>query len=212
MAKSNAPAGKQGKANKASKKESQFAAGGRPPIANLQLKERYKKEIAPALLKQFKYSNVMMVPRLVKVVVNMGVGEAIANPKSLESAVADMAAITGQAPVVTKARKSISNFKLREGAKIGCKVTLRGDIMWAFIEKVFNVVLPRIRDFRGLPNDSFDGRGNYTFGLKEQIIFPEIDYDKVDKVRGMDICVVTTAKNDNEGLALLRQLGCPLKK
>ena len=210
MAKNTAPAAKQGKANKASKKEA-FAEGGRPPIAKLQLKERYKKEIAPALLKQFNYSNVMMVPRLVKVVVNMGVGEAIANPKSLESAVADMTAITGQAPVVTKARKSISNFKLREGAKIGCKVTLRGDIMWAFIEKVFNVVLPRIRDFRGLPSDSFDGRGNYTFGLKEQIIFPEIDYDKVDKVRGMDICVVTTAKNDNEGLALMRQLGCPLR-
>ncbi|MDO5295050.1 MAG: 50S ribosomal protein L5 [bacterium] len=209
MAKTSAPASKQGKA---SKKESKFAEGGRPPIAKLQLKERYRTEIAPALMKQFNYPNVMMIPRLEKVVVNMGVGEAIANPKSLESAVADMAAITGQAPVVTKARKSISNFKLREGAKIGCKVTLRGDIMWAFIEKVFNVVLPRIRDFRGLPNNSFDGRGNYTFGLKEQTIFPEIDYDKIDKVRGMDICVVTTAKNDNEGLALLRLLGCPLKK
>lgn len=208
MAKTNAPASKQAK----SKKESKFAEGGRPPIAKLQLKERYRSEIAPALLKQFNYDNVMMIPRLEKVVVNMGVGGAIANPKELENAVADMAAITGQAPVVTKARKSISNFKLREGAKIGCKVTLRGDIMWAFIEKVFNVVLPRIRDFRGLPNNSFDGRGNYTFGLKEQTIFPEIDYDKVDKVRGMDICVVTTAKTDNEGLALMRLLGCPLKK
>ena len=211
MAKSNAPAAK-GKGEKASKKAAKFAEGGRPPIAKLQLKERYKTEIAPALREQFKYPNPMMVPRLVKVVVNMGVGEAIANPKMLENAVADMAAITGQAPVVTKARKSISNFKLREGAKIGCKVTLRGDIMWAFIEKVFNVVLPRIRDFHGLPSKSFDGRGNYTFGLKEQGIFPEIDIDKIDKMRGMDICIVTTAKTDNEGLALMRQLGCPLEK
>ncbi len=154
----------------------------------------------------------MRIPRLVKVVVNMGVGEAIANPKSLEGAVSDMRAITGQAPVITKARKSISNFKLREGAKIGCKVTLRGDIMWAFLEKVFNVVLPRIRDFQGISPKSFDGRGNYTFGLKEQIIFPEIDYDKVDKVRGMDICVVTTAQTDKEGFALLRALGCPFRQ
>lgn len=194
------------------KKKEEFAAGGRPPVANIKLKKSYTEEIVPALKEEFGYTNPMCIPRLVKVVVNMGVGEAIANPKSLEGAVSDMRAITGQAPVVTKARKSISNFKLREGAKIGCKVTLRGDIMWAFLEKVFNVVLPRIRDFRGISAKSFDGRGNYTFGLKEQIIFPEIDYDKVDKVRGMDICVVTTAKTDEEGRALLRGLGCPFSK
>ncbi len=204
---------KQGKAPSApKKKKEEFAAGGRPPIANIRLKKSYTQEIVPALKEEFKYDNPMRIPRLVKVVVNMGVGEAIANPKSLEGAVADMRAITGQAPVITTARKSISNFKLREGAKIGCKVTLRGDIMWAFLEKVFNVVLPRIRDFRGISPKSFDGRGNYTFGLKEQIIFPEIDYDKVDKVRGMDICVVTTAKTDKEGYALLRALGCPFRQ
>ncbi|MGM9999061.1 MAG: 50S ribosomal protein L5 [Candidatus Bruticola sp.] len=178
----------------------------------MKLKKSYQEEIIPALKKEFNYTNPMRIPRLVKVVVNMGVGEAIANPKSLEGAVSDMRAITGQAPVITKARKSISNFKLREGAKIGCKVTLRGDIMWAFLEKVFNVVLPRIRDFQGISPKSFDGRGNYTFGLKEQIIFPEIDYDKVDKVRGMDICVVTTAPTDKEGYALLRALGCPFRQ
>jgi len=201
---------KQAKAPSApKKKKEEFAAGGRPPVANIRLKKTYAEEIFPALKKELNCANDMCVPRLVKVVVNMGVGEAIQNPKSLEGAVADMRAITGQAPVITKARKSISNFKLREGAKIGCKVTLRGDVMWAFIEKVFNVVLPRIRDFRGISPKSFDGRGNYTFGLKEQIIFPEIDYDKVDKVRGMDICVVTTAKDDKEGYALLRALGCP---
>lgn len=204
---------KQGKAPSApKKKKEEFAAGGRPPIANIRLKKSYTQEIVPALKEEFKYDNPMRIPRLVKVIVNMGVGEAIANPKSLEGAVADMRAITGQAPVITTARKSISNFKLREGAKIGCKVTLRGDIMWAFLEKVFNVVLPRIRDFRGISPKSFDGRGNYTFGLKEQIIFPEIDYDKVDKVRGMDICVVTTAKTDKEGYALLRALGCPFRQ
>lgn len=201
---------KQGKAPSApKKKKEEFAAGGRPPIANIRLKKTYTEEIFPTLKKELNCANNMCVPRLVKVVVNMGVGEATQNPKSLEGAVADMRAITGQAPVITKARKSISNFKLREGAKIGCKVTLRGDIMWAFLEKVFNIVLPRIRDFRGISPKSFDGRGNYTFGLKEQIIFPEIDYDKVDKVRGMDICVVTTAKTDKEGYALLRALGCP---
>lgn len=213
MAKQSAPAKTAGKVkgSKQEKKASKFAEGGRPPVANLALRARYASEIAPALRQQYQYSNTMMIPRLVKVVVNMGVGEAITNPKSLEGAVSDMRAITGQAPVVTAARKSISNFKLREGVKIGCKVTLRGDVMWAFLEKVFNVVLPRIRDFRGLPSNSFDGRGNYSFGLREQTIFPEIDYDKVDKVRGMDICVVTTAKTDEEGAALLRMLGCPLR-
>jgi len=193
------------------KREGEMAQGGRPPVADLKLKARFRSEIAPALREKFSYSSPMMIPRLEKVVVNMGVGEAIGNPKALEGAVADLRAITGQAPVVTAARKSISNFKLREGAKIGAKVTLRGDIMWAFLEKVFNVVLPRIRDFRGLSPRSFDGRGNYSFGLKEQIIFPEIDYDKVDKVRGMDIVIVTTARTDDEGAELLRQLGCPLR-
>lgn len=193
------------------KREGEMAPGGRPPVAELKLKARYRSEIAPALREKFNYKSSMMIPRLEKVVVNMGVGEAIGNPKALEAAVADMRAITGQAPVITSARQSISNFKLREGAKIGAKVTLRGDIMWAFLEKVFNVVLPRIRDFRGLSPRSFDGRGNYSFGLKEQIIFPEIDYDKVDKVRGMDIVIVTTARTDDEGAELLRGLGCPLR-
>lgn len=212
MAKQSAPGKSSGKAGKQEKKSSAFAEGGRPPIANLRLKARYASEISPALKEEFGYKNPMMIPRLVKVVVNMGCGEAISNPKVLEGAVSDMRAITGQAPVVTIARKSISNFKLREGAKIGCKVTLRGDVMWAFLEKVFNVVLPRIRDFRGLPTNSFDGRGNYSFGLKEQIIFPEIDYDKVDKVRGMDICIVTTARTDKEGAAFIRRLGCPFQQ
>ncbi len=178
----------------------------------LRLKNKYHKEVAPAMKERFNYSNVMMIPRLEKVVVNMGLGEAIANPKILDSAVGDMVAITGQKPVVTKSKKAISNFKLRAGVKIGAKVTLRGPKMWAFLDKLFNLVLPRIRDFRGLSAKSFDGRGNYSFGLKEQIIFPEIDYDKVDRVRGMDICIVTTAKTDEEGSEFLRLLGCPLRK
>jgi large subunit ribosomal protein L5 len=183
------------------------------PVARipLRLKERYHQEIRKSLMERFKYRNVMQVPRLEKVVVNMGLGEAIANPKILEGAVADLMAITGQRPVVTKARKSISNFKLRAGAKIGAKVTLRGERMWSFLDRLFNIVLPRIRDFRGLSARSFDGRGNYALGLKEQIIFPEIDYDKVDKVRGMDIIIVTTARSDEEGAELLRLLGCPLR-
>lgn len=214
MAKQTAPTSKAApKGPKQDKKRDagELAQGGRPPKVELKLKARYQSEIAPALKEKFSYKNVMMIPRLEKVVVNMGVGEALANPKALEGAVSDLRAITGQAPVVTKARKSISNFKLREGSKIGAKVTLRGDVMWAFLEKVFSVVLPRIRDFRGLPSKSFDGRGNYSFGLKEQIIFPEIDYDKVDKVRGMDIIIVTTANTDDEGAELLRQLGCPIR-
>ena len=203
---------KQGKAPSApKKKKEEFAAGGRPPVANIKLKKSYQEEIVPALKKEFNYTNPMRIPRLVKVVVNMGVGEAIANPKSLEGAVSDMRAITGQAPVITKARKSISNFKLREGAKIGCKVTLRGDIMWAFLEKVFNVVLPRIRDFQGISPKSFDGRGNYNMGVKEQIIFPEIDFDQVDAVRGMDIAITTTAKTDAEARALLEAFRFPFR-
>jgi large subunit ribosomal protein L5 len=176
------------------------------------LRIKYKEEIVSRMREQFKYKNVMQVPRLEKVVLNMGVGEAIGNPKVLDAAVADMVQITGQRPVVTKAKKSIANFKLREGVNIGCKVTLRGDRMYVFLDKLFNVVLPRIRDFRGLPNKSFDGRGNYAFGLKEQTIFPEIEYDKVDKVRGMDIIIVTTARTDEEAAHFLRLLGAPLRE
>lgn len=176
------------------------------------LKERYRQEIVPQLMKKYNYKNVMQVPALAKVVVNMGVGEAIQNPKSLEAAVNDMTTITGQRPVVTKARKSIAAFKLREGMKIGCKVTLRGNRMYDFINKLVGVVLPRVRDFRGVSPKSFDGRGNYTLGLKEQVIFPEIDYDKIDKARGMDIIVVTTAKTDEEARDLLRLVGMPFRE
>ncbi len=178
----------------------------------IRLKEKYSTEVVPRMIEKFQYSNVNMVPKLEKVVVSMGLGEAIANPKVLDSAVGDLKTIVGQAPVITKAKKSVAAFKLREGAKIGCKVTLRGLKMYTFLDKLFNVVLPRIRDFRGLSAKSFDGRGNYAFGLKEQIIFPEIEYDKVDKVRGMDINIVTTAKTDEESRYFLRLLGCPLKE
>ena len=178
----------------------------------IRLKEKYKTEVVPSMIEKFHYRNVNMVPKIEKVVVSMGVGEAIANPKVLENAVEDLKQIVGQAPVVTKAKKSVAAFKLREGAKIGCKVTLRGLNMYTFLDKLFNVVLPRIRDFRGLSAKSFDGRGNYAFGLKEQIIFPEIEYDKVDKVRGMDINIVTTAKTDEESRHFLRLMGCPLKE
>jgi large subunit ribosomal protein L5 len=176
------------------------------------LKERYRQEIIPQMIKKYNYKNVMQVPGLTKVVVNMGVGEAIQNAKSLEAAVSDMTTITGQRPVVTKARKSIAAFKLREGMKIGCKVTLRGNRMYDFVDKLVNVVLPRVRDFRGISPRAFDGRGNYTLGLREQVIFPEIDYDKIDKVRGMDITVVTTAKTDEEARDLLRLVGMPFRE
>jgi large subunit ribosomal protein L5 len=176
------------------------------------LKERYRQEIIPQMIKKYNYKNVMQVPGLTKVVVNMGVGEAIQNAKSLEAAVGDMTTITGQRPVVTKARKSIAAFKLREGMKIGCKVTLRGNRMYDFVDKLVNVVLPRVRDFRGISPRAFDGRGNYTLGLREQVIFPEIDYDKIDKVRGMDITVVTTAKTDEEARDLLRLVGMPFRE
>ncbi|HHW39838.1 MAG TPA: 50S ribosomal protein L5 [Syntrophomonadaceae bacterium] len=176
------------------------------------LKERYRQEIVPQMMKKFNYKNVMEVPRLEKIVINMGVGEAIQNPKALEAAVNDLTQITGQRPVVTKARKSIAAFKLRSGMKIGCKVTLRGDRMYDFLDKLVNVVLPRVRDFRGVSPRSFDGRGNYTLGLREQVIFPEIDYDKIDKVRGMDITIVTTAKNDEEARELLRYVGMPFRE
>ncbi|MGA8211420.1 MAG: 50S ribosomal protein L5 [Nocardioidaceae bacterium] len=173
------------------------------------LQTRYREEIVPALQEQFTYANVMTVPRLTKVVVNMGVGEAARDSKLIEGAVRDLTAITGQKPQVTRARKSIAQFKLREGMPIGCHVTLRGDRMWEFMDRLLSLALPRIRDFRGLSSKQFDGRGNYTFGLTEQVMFHEIDQDKVDRQRGMDITVVTTATNDDEGRALLRQLGFP---
>ena len=176
------------------------------------LKEKYLNEVVPALTEQFNYSSVMAVPKVDKIVLNMGVGEAIANPKLLEEAVAELAQITGQQPVVTKAKKSIANFKLREGMPIGCKVTLRKEKMYDFLDKLMNISLPRVRDFRGVSATSFDGRGNYTLGVKEQLIFPEINYDKVNKVRGMDVVIVTTAKTNEEAKALLEELGMPFKK
>lgn len=173
------------------------------------LKNKYTQEVVPALQKQFNYTNVMMLPKMDKIVVNVGLGEAVQNAKALDAAVGDIAAITGQKPIVTKAKKSIATFKIREGMPIGCKVTLRGERMWDFLDKLVNVALPRVRDFRGVSPKAFDGRGNYALGLKEQLIFPEIDYDKVDKIRGMDIIVVTTAKSDEEAKALLKGLGMP---
>lgn len=173
------------------------------------MKELYINEIVPAMMSKFKYENVMQVPKLDKVVVNMGVGEAKENPKFLDSAVEDLTAITGQKPVVTKARKSVANFKVREGMSIGAKVTLRGDRMYEFIDRLFNIALPRVRDFRGVSDRSFDGRGNYALGIKEQLIFPEINYDDIDKVRGMDIIIVTTANTDEESKELLRLMGMP---
>jgi large subunit ribosomal protein L5 len=176
------------------------------------LKERYRAEIAPALRQQFSYENVMQIPGVTKVVVNMGVGDAARDSKLIEGAVRDLQAITGQKPAVTKARKSIAQFKLREGQPIGTHVTLRGDYMWEFLDRLVSIALPRIRDFRGLSPKQFDGKGNYTFGLNEQSMFHEIDPDRIDRVRGMDITVVTTAKNDDEGRALLKLLGFPFKE
>ncbi len=176
------------------------------------LKEQYKEEIAPALFKELSYDNVMQIPKIVKVVVNIGVGDALDNPKALDAAVRDLTKITGQRPVVTKAKKSIANFKLREGRTIGTKVTLRGDRMWAFLDRLINVALPRVRDFRGISADAFDGRGNYTLGLSEQLIFPEINYDEVETVRGMEITIVTTAENDDQARALLSKVGMPFRK
>jgi len=176
------------------------------------LKERYQKEIVPALMKEFDFSNVMEVPNLEKMVVNIGMGEALDSPNALDAAVADLTAITGQKPVVTKARKSIANFKLREGRSIGVKVTLRGDRMWSLLDRLVNIALPRVRDFRGVSAKSFDGRGNYTLGIREQLIFPEINYDSIDKIRGMEITFVTTAKNDEQALALFGHLGMPFRK
>lgn len=176
------------------------------------MKERYQNEVVPAMMKALNLTNTMEAPRIQKVVVNIGMGEAMDNPKSLEAASSDIAAITGQKPVITKARKSVANFKLREGRAIGVMVTLRGEKMWSFLDRLMNVVLPRVRDFRGISREAFDGRGNYTLGLREQIIFPEIEYDKVDKVRGMEITIVTSARNDDQATTLLEMLGMPFRK
>src|SRR5574341_1008816 len=176
------------------------------------LQERYNTEIVPALRKVFDLKNIMQVPRIEKVIVNIGMGEALDNPKALESAVSDLTIITGQKPVTNKARKSIANFKLREGRLIGTKVTLRGERMWAFLDRLMNTALPRVRDFRGVSANAFDGRGNYTLGLRDQLIFPEIEYDKIDKLRGMEVTIVTTARSDNQARVLLQMLGMPFSK
>ncbi|MDQ6963422.1 MAG: 50S ribosomal protein L5 [Mariprofundales bacterium] len=175
------------------------------------LKQIYYDQVAPAMREEFNYSNPMEIPRITKVVVNMGVGEAALNKKLIEGAVADMTLITGQKPLVTKARKSVANFKLREGMAVGCKVTLRRERMWEFLDHLINIALPRVRDFNGVSGRGFDGRGNYSLGIKEQIIFPEVDYDKVDKIRGMNITICTTAKTDNEGRRLLKHFSMPFR-
>ena len=176
------------------------------------LEEEYKKEVVPSLMEKYNYKTVMLVPKIEKIVVNMGVGDALANSKNLEAAVSDLAKITGLKPIETKAKKSIAAFKVREGHKIGCKVTLRGERMYEFLDKLISIGLPRVRDFRGLSSKSFDGRGNYTIGIKEQLIFPEINFDEVEKVRGMDIVIVTTAKTNEEAFELLKELGVPFRK
>lgn len=176
------------------------------------MKDRYTNEIAPALFKSLNFKNVMQAPRISKVVVNIGVGEALENAKALDAAVGDITKITGQKPVITKARKSIANFKLREGRAIGVKVTLRGERMWSFLDRLMNIALPRVRDFRGVSPEAFDGRGNYTLGLREQLVFPEIEYDKIDKIRGLEISIITTARTDEESRQLLSMLGMPFRK
>jgi large subunit ribosomal protein L5 len=176
------------------------------------LKDRYQNEIVPALIDNLQLENVMEVPRVQKVVVNIGVGEALDNAKALDAAVEDLTVIVGQKPVITQARKSIANFKLREGRSIGVKVTLRGERMWSFLDRLMNVALPRVRDFRGISPNAFDGRGNYTLGLREQLVFPEIEYDKIDKIRGLEVSIVTTARTDEEGRELLNLLGMPFRK
>ncbi len=178
----------------------------------MRLEERYTKEIKDAMMKKFEYKSVMQIPKLEKVVINMGVGEARENSKAVESAASDLALITGQKPVITKAKKSVATFKVREGMNIGCKVTLRSSKMYEFVDRLFNAALPRVRDFRGINPNSFDGRGNYSLGIKEQLIFPEIDYDKIDKIRGMDIIFVTTAHTDEEARELLTLMGAPFTK
>jgi large subunit ribosomal protein L5 len=176
------------------------------------LKERYQNEVMPNLMKSLNLSNVMKAPRIEKVIVNIGLGEALDNAKALDAATEDISLITGQKPIITKARKSIANFKLREGRAIGAKVTLRGERMWSFLDRLMNIALPRVRDFRGVSPNSFDGRGNYTLGLREQLVFPEIEYDQIDKVRGLEVTIVTTADNDDHGRQLLQMLGMPFRK
>jgi large subunit ribosomal protein L5 len=176
------------------------------------MQETYNKEVVPALRKAFDLKNIMQVPRIEKVVINIGAGEALDNPKALEAAVADLTIIAGQKPIMNKARKSIANFKLREGRLIGTKVTLRGQRMWAFLDRLLNTALPRVRDFRGVSANAFDGRGNYTLGIHDQLIFPEIEYDKIDKLRGMEVTIVTTAKNDDQARVMLKLLGMPFSK
>jgi large subunit ribosomal protein L5 len=176
------------------------------------MKERYQTEMVPALKETLNLENTMQVPQVKKVVINIGMGEALDNPKALDAAVNDLSLIAGQKPVLTIARTNIANFKLREGRAIGVKVTLRGERMWAFLDRLMNIVLPRVRDFRGVPRDAFDGRGNYTLGLREQLIFPEIEYDKIDKIRGMEITIVTSATNDEQAARLLEMLGMPFRK
>ncbi len=192
---------------KGAPKEAKPAKPAPPP----RLREQYRNEILPTLMREFGYSNTMQVPRIQKIVVNIGVGEAIGNAKSLDGAVKDMTAITGQKPLVRKAKKSIATFKLREGMPIGVKTTLRGNRMYHFLDRLMNIALPRTRDFRGVPRDAFDGRGNYTLGLREQLIWPEIDYDQIDKVRGMEVSIVTSAKNDEEARRLLQLFGMPFR-
>jgi large subunit ribosomal protein L5 len=189
-----------------------MSENGQQPLPTPRLKERHQTEIVPALMKEFGYHNVMQTPRLSKIAVNIGLGEALQNSKAIEAATGDLAIMTGQKPVVTKARHSIATFKLREGMPIGAMVTLRGNRMWDFLDRLINVVLPRQRDFQGISPDSFDGRGNYSIGLREQLVFPEIDYDKIDKIRGMEITIVTTAESDEEARRLLALMDMPFKR
>src|SRR3990170_8018521 len=210
-AKAKAEAAKTGKGDKAPKGKPEGAPVPQVPRVPARLRERYRSEIVPALMKQFNYTNRMQVPEVEKVVINMGLGEAVSNVKVIDAAVAELGIIAGQRPVVTRAKKSEAAFKLRAGMPIGCKVTLRGDRMYEFLDRFLNIALPRIRDFRGVSPHSFDGRGNYALGVKEQLIFPEVKYDKVDMVRGMDICIHTTARNDEEAKVLLEQVGFPFR-
>jgi large subunit ribosomal protein L5 len=203
---------KEKKGESAAPEAAQKAAKPKGPVEPSRLRVRYSKEIVPTLMKHFKYTNIMAVPKLEKIVVNMGLGEAIANAKIMDVAVAELGQITGQRAVVTRAKKSIANFKLRQNMPIGAAVTLRGDRMFEFLDRLVSVVLPRVRDFRGVSTRSFDGRGNYTMGLRDQLIFPEISYEKVDKIRGMNVTIVTTARTDDEARELLKQLGMPFRQ
>ena len=207
-----AEAAKAGKGEKAPKGKPEGAPAPQVPRVPARLRERYRSEIVPALMKQFNYTNRMQVPEVEKVVINMGLGEAVSNVKVIDAAVAELGIIAGQRPVVTRAKKSEAAFKLRAGMPIGCKVTLRGERMYEFLDRLLSAALPRIRDFRGVPTKSFDGRGNYALGIKEQLIFPEIRYDKVDMARGMDVCIETSARTDEEARALLEHLGFPFRK